>query len=340
MVRIWLLFTVLAMVGFQERLAEAADPPGAAPADGNAAATGGVAAPVPSATTGGTAASAPSAPSPDGNAAAAGGTAPAAASPRPPSAGGPDTGVDATAATAGVPMVDATIQSATPAVYGVGARLRMTSVPKWLLGLFLDSSVPLTSYTAGMEFFRRTGNFDLVLGLAYQPLSPDAGNWLGKGNPSSTDTDYIQFDGLAAYSFDAAFILHTAFNEYVGMHYGGGVGIGITTGRMLRTSNGSNGPNGTTGCAIDPSNVTLCHPVVCQTGPCTEGQLKATEGGTDGPMTPSRFSDNHIPTVFPIVNLITGLDFRVPNVPGFAVKFDMGYFFPYFFLGGSVAYQI
>ena len=213
--------------------------------------------------------------------------------------------------------------------------MRYTSVPKWLLGLFLDESMPLNSYTAGLEFFRRTGNFDLVMGVAYQRLSPDPGNWLGSGNPPSVDTDYIQFDNLAAWSVDAAFILHTEFNEYVGMHYGGGVGIGIMTGRMLRTSAGSSG------CAADPGNPAVCHPIVCpDPGPCTEGQLKPTEGGIDSPGTPSRFADGHVPAVYPIVNLITGLDVRFPNVPGFAVKFDMGYFFPYFFFGGSIAYQL
>ncbi|MEO8213208.1 MAG: hypothetical protein ABI560_08445, partial [Myxococcales bacterium] len=53
--------------------------------------------------------------------------------------------------TAEVPMVDAAAQAATAAKFGVGARLRLTSVPKWMLGLFLDESVPLTSYTAGLE---------------------------------------------------------------------------------------------------------------------------------------------------------------------------------------------
>jgi hypothetical protein len=233
-------------------------------------------------------------------------------------------------------MIDAAAQAASPARYGVGARLRLTSVPKWLLGLFLDQSVPLTSYTAGLEFFRRTGNFDFVLGVAYQSLSPNAGNWLGKGNDSSTETDYVQFDGLGAYSVDAAFILHTEFNDYFGMHYGGGVGIGITAGRMLRTS------DGTPGCASSPGDPTKCFPVIpgCNQGPCTETQLDRTKGGTDSYDMPSRFSDGHVPTVYPIVNIITGLDVRLPNAPGLAIKFDIGYFFPYFFFGPSVAYQI
>jgi hypothetical protein len=281
-------------------------------------------------------------PAPAGEAAAAGPATPSApgvAEPAPGSSASSslaptgDAG-DSSAASAGVPMVAASTQAAPAARYGLGARFRVTSVPKWMLGLFLDESVPLTSYTTGLEFFRRSGNFDLVIGVAYQNLSPKDGNWLGSGNDPSTETDFIQFRNLASWSADAAFILHTEFNEYVGMHYGGGVGIGIFTGKMLRTSAGS------PGCQADAGSVVNCHPIVCATGPCTDGQLKSTEGGTDSPGSPSRFSDNHVPTVYPIVNLITGLDVRLPSVPGLAFKLDLGYFLPYFFVGAGVAYQI
>src|SRR6185295_19069112 len=142
-------------------------------------------------------------------------------------------------ATGGVPMVAASTQEASAARWGVGARFRVTSVPKWLLGLFLKESQSLTSYMTGREFFRRSGSFDLVLGLGYQPLSPADGNWLGKGQDASTQTDYVQFRGLGAFTIDAAFIMHTDFNDVIGMHYGGGIGLGIVKGRLLRTSNGS-----------------------------------------------------------------------------------------------------
>lgn len=246
----------------------------------------------------------------------------------------PSSEPSANEATGGVPMVAASTQEAAAARWGVGARFRVTSVPNWLLGLFLKESHPLTSYAAGLEFFRRSGSFDLVLGVGYQPLSPADGNWLGKGQDASTQTDYLQFRGLGAVTFDAAFIMHTDFNDVVGIHYGGGIGLGVIKGRLLRTS------NGTPGCATAPGDTTRCYPVACPSGPCTEAQLVNTEGGTDSPNTPSRFSDNHVPTAYPIVNLVTGLDVRVPNLPGFALKLDFGFFFPTFFGGLSAAYQI
>lgn len=241
----------------------------------------------------------------------------------------------ATGTEGSVPMVDAALQAPASARYGVGLRSRVTSVPKWLLDAFLDQSVPLTSYTIGAEGFRRTGNFDFVVGLAWQSLSPSDGNWLGKGNPPSTDTDTVQFRGLGAVSLDVGVVLHTAVGEFVGLHYGGGVGLGILTGKILRTSNGS------AGCANNPGSAVDCHPVVCATGPCNEVTLAATESpvGSDSATTPSRFKQT-LPSVYPIVNLVTGLDFRVPQAPKLEFKIDLGFFFPYFFLGGGIAYRI
>src|SRR3569623_430883 len=91
-----------------------------------------------------------------------------------------DAGPDAdTTVAAGVPMVDIAKQDATGARYGLGLRSRWTSVPSWMLGLFLKNSKSLSSYTVGLEGFRRHGDFDFVLGVAWQSLSPSAGNWLG-----------------------------------------------------------------------------------------------------------------------------------------------------------------
>lgn len=251
----------------------------------------------------------------------------------PADAPGPDSAVGKVAASAS--GVDAPIQSpGSSARYGIGVRTRWATVPRWLLGLFLDESVPLSSYTVGLEGFRRTGNFDVVLGVAWQSLSPSDGNWLGKGNPPATQTNFVQFEDLGAVSVDVALLRHVAFTRRVGMHYGGGVGLGIVTGKVLRTSAGS------AGCAGQPGSTTDCHPVVCATGPCTEAELKATEGGTDGPSSPSRFREDHVPPVYPLVNLVTGLDFSFDARRDLSFKLDLGYFFPYLFVGAGVGYRL
>jgi hypothetical protein len=238
-----------------------------------------------------------------------------------------------TTTVAGVPMVDAAAQDARGVHYGLGLRGRWATVPSWLLGIFLQEKQSLSSYAVGLEGFRRSGSFDLVLGVGWQALSPPDGNWLGKGKDPATETDYVQFRSLGAVSVDVAFISRTELNPYVFLHYGGGIGIGIITGKMLRTSDGS------AGCRDTPGDVTKCHPIICTQGPCTEATLAASEGSPDTAQNPSRFQDHNVPPVYPIVNLITGLDFKIPSAPGLEFKIDLGYFFPYFFLGAGTAYQ-
>ena len=124
---------------------------------------------------------------------------------------------------------------------------------------------------------------------------------------------------------------HTYFTDWFGIHYGAGLGVGIVTGQILRTSNGS------AGCAGNPGSVTACHPIICATGPCTEQQLQAAGSGPDDPANPHRFADSNVPPAIPIINLVLGVDFRLPNVRGWEAKIEGG-FYDAFFLGLGVGY--
>ena len=154
--------------------------------------------------------------------------------------------------------------------YGVSARLRWITVPAFVLDVFTKENVPLSSWATGVEFFRRKGNFDFALSFTYQAMSPPDGNWLGNDQQAALETDYVQFRGLSLYGLDASFIWHTRFNDFVGLHYGAGIGIGIVAGDILRTSNA--------GCTeANAGDVSDCHPqgVTCVNGVCNEQQLQA-----------------------------------------------------------------
>jgi hypothetical protein len=233
-------------------------------------------------------------------------------------------------------LVDAPTRSPNVS-YGVGARLRWVSVPKWMLNLFTARNVPLSSYAVAGELIRRKGEFDFILSFGYQSMSPGDGNWLGRSHDPSTDTDYVQFKGLGFWGADASFVWHTYFNDWFGMHYGAGLGLAIITGRMLRTSDGS--PE----CATNAGDFTKCYPVGLPGGPCppsgcSDAALAATTGtGADGPQSPHRFQDGNVPPALPIVNVLVGVDFRVPRVRGWEAKIEGG-FYDAFFLGGGVGY--
>jgi len=266
------------------------------------------------------------------------GAAPAGAMPAPvvteaPAAAAPDE-------TSPVAGTLATTATRAPNVsYGVGARLRWVSVPAWMLNLFTKRNVPLSSWAAAAEFMRRKGEFDFIVSVGYQSMSPGDGNWLGRDHDASIDTDYVQFKGLGFWGADASFVWHTFFNDWIGMHYGAGLGLGIVTGQMLRTSDG-------TGCTeANAGNVQACHPIgaICTNGVCSDSSLASLNPGgsaaTDSAATPHRFVDGDVPPAIPIVNVLVGVDLRLPHVRGWEAKIEGG-FYDAFFLGLGVGYTL
>ncbi len=232
------------------------------------------------------------------------------------------------------PVVAATAEGGGPRAvqFGGALRMRWVSVPSWFLGAFTKENVPLSSYHIGGEFFRRKGDLDITLGVAYQRMSPPDGNFLGKSKPPELDTDFVQFRGLGMLGVDVAFIWHQRMNEYFGFHYGAGLGLALVTGKMLRTSAGS------PGCKDSPGDESKCFPIVCSAGGCDEKALLNTEGGKDnGPGEPHRFADPDVPGAIPILNVLAGFNVRIPEAKGLEFKFEGG-FYNAFFLGGGIGY--
>jgi hypothetical protein len=193
--------------------------------------------------------------------------------------------------------------------YGVAAQLRWVSVPGWLLNAFTKKNVPLSSWGTGLSVFRRKGNFDIAISFNYQNMSPPDGNWLGSSNNAMTDTSLLQFQSFALYGFDFSFLWHNYFNDYVGVFYGAGVGIGILGGHIERTKN-------LAGCTdANVSDTSMCKP-----GPASiTGELA------------------DVPPAVPIFNVQLGFDFRLPKVRGWEARIEGG-FYDAFYAGGGIGY--
>ncbi|HEY5449051.1 MAG TPA: hypothetical protein VIQ54_09885 [Polyangia bacterium] len=218
--------------------------------------------------------------------------------------------------------------------YGVATRLRWVTVPAWMLNLFTKKNVPLSSWGTGIEFFRRKANFDLVLSFSYQNMSPPDGNWLGaEPHPANTDTDYVQFNGLALWGVDLSFVWHAPINEWFGIHFGAGIGVAYVAGEILRTSND---PARCT--EANAGDVSACRPVGSD---YRNGQVvlgaNSLQPGPDDPYNPHRFADPNKPPVLPIVNLLVGVNFRLPQVRGWEARLEGG-FYNAFFMGGAIGY--
>ncbi len=184
------------------------------------------------------------------------------------------------------------------------------SVPGWLLNTFTKNNVPLSSWSTGVELFRRSGNFDFALSFNYANLSPHDGNWLGSSADPATEVNFVHFDHFALFAFDASFIWHTYFGKWFGLRYGAGFGFGIVGGHVDRTM-----LNGGQCNAQNVSDTSTCKPIA--------GEMA--------------FTSESVPAAVPILNVDLGVDFRIPQVKGLEVRLDGG-FYDTFFLGGGVGY--
>jgi hypothetical protein len=194
--------------------------------------------------------------------------------------------------------------------YGAAARLRWVSVPKWLLNAFTKQNVPLSSWGTGLELFRRKGNFEFAVAFSYQNMSPSDGNWLGSSANPLTETNFVHFDNFAMYGFDASLIWHTYLNDWFGLRYGAGFGVGILSGHIVRT--------------------------YAHNGQCTAANAGDTSVCRPGP-NDQPFASDSVPPAVPILNVDVGVDFRIPRVKGLEARLDGG-FYDAFFLGGGVGY--
>jgi hypothetical protein len=227
------------------------------------------------------------------------------------------------------------------AKYGLGIRVRWVSVPSWFLGLFAQKSVPLSSYSYGLEGYRRkidrdnpNRTWELNVGIGFQNMSPADGYWLGKGKQIDVDTDLVQAKNFSLITMDAAFISRQYFSPYFGIHYGAGLGLAVVRGKILRTS------------AVCDKTTGQCHVQITQQGDqcggpgqaaCTEQNLAASQGPGDMAGNGHRFQETSIPGAIPIINLLFGLDFPIPDAKGLEFRIEGG-FYDAFFLGGTAGY--
>lgn len=235
--------------------------------------------------------------------------------------------------------VVAKAESTNAAKYGVAFRFRWVTVPGWFLKLFTVKNQPLSSYSYAVEGYRRKQDKDdpnrtweLVVGIGYQNMSPSDGYWLGKGKDPSADADMVQFRNFGLITMDAAFVSRQYFSRYFGIHYGAGLGLAVVRGKVLRTS--AQYDPGTDTYTVRDSGGVICD----SNAKCNESLLVASEEARgDQPSNPHRFQENSIPGAIPIINLLFGLDFPIPDAKGLEFRVEGG-FYNAFFLGGTMGY--
>ena len=120
---------------------------------------------------------------------------------------------------------------------GFGLRLRNVRVPQGLIEVFVQRAPGGASNVGfGLEVSRRKGQFEVQLGLEYEKISIDKGIWVENGDNIPTDEpDYVEFDNFGWVTAELSFLYHTPIIPQLSVRYGGGAGIGVITGDVLRT---------------------------------------------------------------------------------------------------------
>jgi Zn-finger nucleic acid-binding protein len=197
---------------------------------------------------------------------------------------------------------DPTASGETPVEYGVGIRMRGVFLPRGQIELFVERAGDHGSSTFGFgfELTRRRGNVELQLGIEWEGFNPGRGVWIDRGDDVSqpgTSVDVVlprsQHDNpLGWITFEFTFLNHAPITKNLSVRYGGGAGIGIVRGELLRYD---------MACAAGGSNENpqdACEPNV----PPFSGR-----GSFEGSGTPVAYN---LPPVFPVVNAIIGLQFK------------------------------
>jgi hypothetical protein len=222
------------------------------------------------------------------------------------------------------PASASTASSGEPVEYGVGIRLRNVRAPQALLELFVDH-VPggVSNYGFGVDLVRRRGKAELQLGIEFERIEPAEGVWIESGSnvANGDEADFIlapehnNDKRLSWLTFELTYLRHTELSKSFAIRYGFGAGIGVVLGELARYNMIC---NGATNATPEPGCVP---PAFNGTGTLSD----------DGNMMIDAYD---LPPVFPVVNLILGLQIR--PMPKMAINIEGGIrTFPFFGISGG-----
>jgi len=120
---------------------------------------------------------------------------------------------------------------------GLGLRVRNVRVPKPLIELFVERAAAGSSNVGiGLELSRRKGQFEVQFGLEYEKIFIPDGIWIDKGDQIPQDeVDFVEFENFGWITAELSFLYHTPIVKQLSVRYGGGAGIGILRGEIIRT---------------------------------------------------------------------------------------------------------
>lgn len=209
-------------------------------------------------------------------------------------------------------------EAADETYYFLGAFYRHTWTPSFMLNLFTDENTSTHNPAFGLQFTIRRDGFDIVLSGYYQSYAVE-GPFRGKDEPDG-ETEWID-SSLFAIGFNVDLLWGHMFNDYIGIQYGVGVGIGYVGGELRRNEARPDGNGGYVECAgtMDPSD---------PGGYCDEAEL----------VNPKWFSGGSTPNLYFRLSL-PHLAIRIKPIRQILIRLEGGFdVFSGFYTGATLAY--
>ncbi len=168
-----------------------------------------------------------------------------------------------------------------PARWGLGIRARGIFVPKAMLEWWWEEvSGSVFQPGFGLDVVRIKEDFELRMGLEWDPISTRDGYWLERGDDALSageEPDFTEFKNFGWITADATFIFHWTLAEFFAIRYGAGLGIGVLLGKIDSTD------------------------AVCTSRNIQQDCM---------PRVNALPEEKNVPPVFPVVNLLAGVQFR------------------------------
>ncbi len=120
---------------------------------------------------------------------------------------------------------------------GVGFAIRNVWVPQGLIELFVEKAAGGSSEVGFRgEVARRKGDFEVQFGLEYERIDIEDGLWIDKGdNLPADEPDFVEFEDFGWVTAEVTFLNHTEITKQFAIRYGGGAGIALVLGDVVRT---------------------------------------------------------------------------------------------------------
>ena len=182
----------------------------------------------------------------------------------------------------------------------VGFRGGVLFIPTFFLdAFFFDKSTGVINGTWTAEYIIRTNpTFEYVIGLGYNRLSyGGGGRFLEKGD-DVWEAEEIQ-NSLSALVLDVHFVKLVPLTPGMKIILGGGVGIGVMLGKLVRTDT----VDGVTLCQSATSDAPLHKDCQLHLGLSADEDIKDKDN-------PSGRKEDRVPPVIPLVDLLVGFLFQ------------------------------